>query len=1282
MTPPAFAAFFDEGALDDVAGEVGVEVDVETDRLEVAAMRGSLWLTGLELVVAGLPVTELRPTRLTLRDQRLTVNSLAWQLGAAENTVTVAGSVDLVPVPTADLTLTGVADLRVLNAFTSAVRVSGDATLMAEVGGTRAAPRIDGVVELDHVELRLDDPRLLVSDLGGALVFDGTEIRTVNLAGTANGGPVSLDGVVRFPGLQPEGMLSLSGRAVAMVLPPGIRTELDTDLQLEVASDDAVLSGTVSVLRGDYRERVNTAGGLLALLESRAAPPLVATTPSWLDGVRLDVGVLTEEEIVVNNNYGAGTAAADIRLGGTLARPALTGRVTVGDGGQVFLGANVFEIETGSVDFVDPAGIVPALDVTARTQVASEEITITLAGTADTLTTTIQSSTGLSESDIVSLLLAGRTLEQVGDAPGAVALDQAFGLVSGQVLGAAGRSVGLDTVRLERGAGQGDVRFDPSLVAGDTNPGTRVTAGKNLSPRVQLVASHSLRESGLLTWIVNYLPRSNLELRLVIDDDTDRSYEFRHALTFGGTGARPTPAASRVEPRVSAVRFSGTTTVPESELRKLARLEPGDQFDFLRWQDGRDRLERALWERGFQEARVRARRDVEETGTSVELEFDIESGPRSVLDVRGYEFPGEVEREMEAAWRAAVFDTFLVEELARLARRHLVDQGYLQPMASAGVVAGGGNGEKRITLEVEPGPRAAGRVIRFSGNDRLTDGRLGVLVTPDRATDAWVGGDELVEAVVATYRAEGLIEATAGLQGMVVEGDTAVLGVAINEGPVFRVSEVSVEGATAWSVDQVRSAAGVQVGAVYAAGLAEVARTDVLVAYRAAGFNTARVRIEPTVGPADGEVSLLIAVEEGRRELLQNIEVVDGSHTHAGMIDRALRLELGAPVDQAVWNQARKRLYDTGVFRRVDLTAVPHPAGPHATDEPVTARVTLEAWPRYQLRYGMQVIDERAPNGATNDRGEFGVVADLTRQNLFGRAIALGAAVRYDTVQQTVRGFMTLPSFFGRRVTSSLFASRVSETFGPDGAQAISQRNGVTLEQQIRPREGLTVAYSYNFDRDHTFEEDFDPNDPFAFDVTVDIARLDASLVLEHRNDLFNATRGWFHASTIEWGVETLGSDLRFLKYVGQHYYFRGLPRGVVLASAARVGLGRGFGQGLIPSERFFTGGGNTVRGYERDSLGPVDFFGDPRGGNASVLLNQEVRFPLWSIFGGTGFVDAGNVFSAVRDVSFRELKVGTGLGLRAETPVGLFRVDYGFPLSRAEGDPVARWFFSLGQAF
>ena len=1289
LTPAALSAFFDDGALDNVAGEVGVAVNLEADRLALTDLRGSLELTTLELMVAGLPVAQQRPTRFALRDQRLMVDSLVWQLGAAENAVTVGGSVGLVGEPTADLTLAGVADLRLLNAFTSAVAFSGDANLRADVGGTLAAPRIDGVVELDDAELRLSDPPLLVSDLGGALVFEGTEMRTLDLAGTANGGSVRLDGILRFTGLRPEGLLSLSGRTIAMVLPPGIRTELDADLQLDVASDDAVLSGTVSVLRGDYRERVNTAGGVLALLESRPEPALIGAAPSWVDRLRLDIRVLTEEEIVVDNNHGAGTIAADTRLGGTAARPAVTGRATVGDGGQVFLGGNAFEIETGTVDFVDPDGIVPEIDVTARTQVGSEEITITLAGTAETLTTTMQSSTGLPESDIVSLLLTGRTLDQVGSAPGAVARDQVLGLVSGEVLGVAGRSVGLDTVRLERGTNRGDVRFDSSLVAGDTNPGTRVTVGKNLSRQVQLVASQSLRESGLLTWIVNYLPRPNLELRLVIDDDTDRSYEFRHALAFGGTRARTRPTVARVEPRVTAVRFSGASSVPEPELRRLVRLEERDRFDFLRWQDDRDRLERALWERGFQEARVHARRDVDEPGTAVELEFHVESGPRAVLDMRGYVFPGRLRREMEATWRASVFDTFLLEELEQIARRHLVEEGYLRPVVALDVEVDEAGDEKRITIHVEPGPHATGRVIRFTGNQWLSDEQLGVLITPGRDADAWAGGDLLLDAVVATYQVQGLLEATARLRAAVFDGGTAVLEMAISEGPVFRVSEVSVEGATAWSADQVRAAASVEAGAVYSAGLAEAARASVLVAYRGAGFNAVRVRVEPTVGPADGAVALLIEVDEGRRQLLQTVEVIGAARTHAGMIDRALRLQPGAPVSQGVWNQARKRLYDTGVFRSVDITAVPLGADPAASDEPVTARVTLEEWPSYALRYGVQVIDERAPVGATSDRGQFGVVADLTRQNLFGRAITLGTAVRYDTVQQAVRGFMTLPSFFGRRVATNLFGVRLRETLGAH-ATVVSDRHGLTLEQQIRPRQALTVSYSYNLDRDHTV--DSNPGLRFPVDRTVDIARLNTSLVLEHRNDLFNATSGWFHfnatsgwfhASTIEWAIERLGSDLRFLKLLGQTYYFRALPRGVVLASAARVGLWTGFGQELIPSERFFAGGGNTVRGYEQDGLGPVDFFfGDTEGGSATVVLNQEVRFPLWSLFGGVGFLDAGNVFPTVRDVSFRELKVGTGLGLRAETPVGLFRVDVGFPLSRAEDDPVARWFFSLGQAF
>ena len=67
-----------------------------------------------------------------------------------------------------------------------------------------------------------------------------------------------------------------------------------------------------------------------------------------------------------------------------------------------------------------------------------------------------------------------------------------------------------------------------------------------------------------------------------------------------------------------------------------------------------------------------------------------------------------------------------------------------------------------------------------------------------------------------------------------------------------------------------------------------------------------------------------------------------------------------------------------------------------------------------------------------------------------------------------------------------------------------------------------------------------------------------------------------------------------------------------MLASASRLGFGRGFDQDLIPSERFYAGGGTSVRGFAEDGLGEVDFFGDPRGGNSMLILNQEARVPLF----------------------------------------------------------------------
>jgi outer membrane protein insertion porin family len=147
------------------------------------------------------------------------------------------------------------------------------------------------------------------------------------------------------------------------------------------------------------------------------------------------------------------------------------------------------------------------------------------------------------------------------------------------------------------------------------------------------------------------------------------------------------------------------------------------------------------------------------------------------------------------------------------------------------------------------------------------------------------------------------------------------------------------------------------------------------------------------------------------------------------------------------------------------------------------------------------------------------------------------------------------------------------------------------------------------------------------------------------------------------------------------YYFHRAGPR-TVLATAFRVGAGRGFGQELIRSERFFAGGGTSVRGFGEDALGERSVLGDPLGGNGLLVLNQEARIRVHRWVTGVAFFDAGNVFPLASEISFRHLEAGTGVGLRVISPFAILRVDYGVPLTSRSQQSKARWYFGIGHAF
>lgn len=1280
VTPAVLAPFVPAATLSQLAGLVSGTLTLDADRPVLAAVRGQLVLDQANLAVAGVPFNQQRPTRIEVADGRVQI--AAWDWGGEGNRLSVGGGVRFDDSPALDLSVDGAIDLRALGAFLPEVTTGGLAILKAHVTGAPEAPQLDGRIDLQRGELRIVSPRMVISDLTGSLLLSQDQVTVSDVEGQANGGTLHLAGALNHSRLRPtSGRLAITGRGLAMAIPEALKTEVNLDLTLAVDRGALSLTGDATVLGGAYREPISLATGLLQTLQSSPAA-VQLEAPSAVDAMTLDIRLTTGEDIIVDNNYGQLALAADVRISGTVAQPTLIGRAEAREGGRIFLGGNVYQIVgSGVIDFSNPARIEPDLAITALTRVAGYDITLKLNGPPATLETALTSEPSLSQGEIVSLLVTGQTQDA-----GALAIssDQVIGYLSGEVLGVTGRALGLDALRIERGQ---DVRFDAGLVASETDPASRLTFGKQATRNVDVVFSQSLKDSGKLTWIVGYRPRPNVELRLVSQDNERRIYDFRHDMTIGGR-ALPVAPARESTARIASVSFTGASGMPEPKMRRHLRVTEGKPFDFFRWQQDRDRLEAALRKGGHFEARVSAGRSGSQgvTAAAVELTYGVDRGPRTIVDISGIPHDGKLQGQLERLWSQAVFDRFLLDEARNAVRAALIRDGYLRAAVTTSIDRREGTGEKHLVVSIQPGPRSTSRRLLFSGQQHVDAARLDELARDqNQSTSPWVDPAPLVRAVTSMYRNEGFLDAGVIVGPPAFDGDAATLPVEITEGPQFRVEAVAFVGARLRPSAALEKAFPLQRGAVLTRAAADSAVRSLASSYSADGFNAVRVTLTSQATRASGLVALTVTVDEGRRQVLRDIAIEGTRRTNPALVSRELHLDVGQPVDLSVWAQARKRLYDTSVFRQVDIQAVPIdelPAGslPPA-EQPVRARVTLDEWPPLRVRYGFELDDERKPASETALRP--GVAADATYRNVFGRAASIGLALRWAKDFEAARGFFSKPSFLGFPLTSNLFLARSREHLGVSTDRPyVTDTSEFTAEQRFKAGRRLQVAYSYNFQRNHTFDAHIDPDDALAFDIAINIARLTATAFVDTRDDVVDATRGLLLSSTFEYGSGALGSDLRFAKYFFQQNYYRSLGRGLVFATSGRLGLGAGYGQELIRSERFRAGGGNSVRGFKEDTLGPVDVFGDPAGGNALLVFNEELRFPIAWRFRGVGFFDAGNAFATIGDLRLGGVRAGVGVGLRVQTPFVLLRVDLGTPLVPRPGEPRARWFFSIGQLF
>ncbi|WP_191060691.1 autotransporter assembly complex protein TamA [Geminicoccus harenae] len=383
-----------------------------------------------------------------------------------------------------------------------------------------------------------------------------------------------------------------------------------------------------------------------------------------------------------------------------------------------------------------------------------------------------------------------------------------------------------------------------------------------------------------------------------------------------------------------------------------------------------------------------------------------------------------------------------------------------------------------------------------------------------------------------------------------------------------------------------------------------------------------------------------------------------------GIDERFLRARLtvheNEPFTPAVLEESRRELIDTGLFATVQVVT------PNQLDATGRLPVTFEATQRAQrsIAAGARYRTDEGP----------GVSLSWEHRNFFGAGERLSLSGLVSAERYVLSGQFRKPDFFSRR-QSLLIDGAIShedvEAYTSDSIQL-----GAAIERRLTNEMTGTLGVAYRLSNVEQAGER----------ETYGLVSIPAGLDWDTTDNVLDPTRGGRMILNASPYFDTLGSGAAFVKARGtySHYFSLTRSRRVVLALRGSIGtITADSIDDVPPDERFYAGGGGSVRGIGFQLASPLDADDDPIGGLSIVELNTELRWRFTDTIGMVAFLDAGSAFADPTPLSGGDLRLGAGIGARYYTPIGPVRLDVAVPLDRREGiDDDYQIYVSIGQAF
>lgn len=313
--------------------------------------------------------------------------------------------------------------------------------------------------------------------------------------------------------------------------------------------------------------------------------------------------------------------------------------------------------------------------------------------------------------------------------------------------------------------------------------------------------------------------------------------------------------------------------------------------------------------------------------------------------------------------------------------------------------------------------------------------------------------------------------------------------------------------------------------------------------------------------------------------------------------------------------------------------------------------------------------------GATyySDEG-LGAILGWEHRNFFGAAENLKAALKVSMLEQSLNLDFNKPYFM--RLDQNLSFNTALRHENTDAYDETGVDAGAALSRNFTKRLSASTGVKFSLLR---IDDNSDNTSS-----TYGLVSLPQSITFDNRDDKLDPHKGWNLNAALQPFFDALGESDPFFKtsISGSGYLSLGTGADIVLAS--KLGLGNIWGSDTVnvpATERFYAGGGGTVRGFGYQEVGPQKD-GQPSGGRSLANFSIELRSKFTDKIGGVAFVDGASV-SEESTPEFDNIAIGAGIGLRYYTSFGPVRFDIATPLTQKEDlDQNYQFYISIGQAF